>query len=250
MLLLRKIVGSWLIPVAFVAAVVAIGALSRNGGPSVPTTPSPTGPTATVPTVQVPAVEGVALQDATALLQDAGLRPQVIRRYSHESPGTVLGQHPIAGSSVVMDAAVELRVAQPFLRIPSVVGLPVSKARDALRQDFSPAVNGEVCSTSPKNTVLSQSPQKGTEARSDRTVGLVISKGPGLYGNPWAYDFDCRNLISNPPSSFCSFFPCIDNFWYEGGYVIQCVDGWFSQAGGISGSCSSHGGNKRPLLAP
>ncbi len=59
------------------------------------------------------------------------------------------------------------------------------------------------------------------------------------------------NVISNPPSDFCGYFSCIASFWTTtNGYVEQCVDGLFSHSGGRSGSCSKHGGNRRPLYGP
>lgn len=69
-------------------------------------------------------------------------------------------------------------------------------------------------------------------------------------GNPWCYNFTSGNNIYGPPSSFCSYFACIGNFWNGRGYVMQCQDGMYSKSGGISGSCSSHHGNKRALLKP
>jgi len=71
--------------------------------------------------------------------------------------------------------------------------------------------------------------------------------------NPWCYTFDPGNLITNPPSNFCDYFNCIASFWGaddpDGGYVVECSDGAFSQSGGESGSCSHHGGNWRPLYS-
>src|SRR5437588_2433198 len=73
----------------------------------------------------------------------------------------------------------------------------------------------------------------------------------GAPNNPWGYNFCGGNVISNPPSSFCSYFSCIASFWTTtNGYVEQCVDGLFSHSGGRSGSCSHHGGNRRPLYGP
>ena len=70
-------------------------------------------------------------------------------------------------------------------------------------------------------------------------------------GNPWCYNFQCCHTISSPPSNFCSYFTtCISSFWSGNGYVEECQDGSYSKSGGISGSCSHHGGNLRPLLAP
>lgn len=73
---------------------------------------------------------------------------------------------------------------------------------------------------------------------------------PGVYGNPWGYNFTPGNFIYKPPAAFCSYFKCIASFWKNtNGYVMQCKDLMFSHSGGRSGSCSYHGGNYRPLYS-
>jgi hypothetical protein len=67
--------------------------------------------------------------------------------------------------------------------------------------------------------------------------------------NPWGYNFMPGNYITNPPSTFCSYFACIQTFWDGKGYVMECQDAKFSKSGGIQGSCSQHGGNWRPLYS-
>lgn len=67
--------------------------------------------------------------------------------------------------------------------------------------------------------------------------------------NPWGYNFSKGSYIYDPPSDFCSYFDCIDNFWNGRGYVMECQDGMYSKSGGISGSCSHHSGNLRPLYS-
>ncbi|HTK09434.1 MAG TPA: hypothetical protein VL485_19845 [Ktedonobacteraceae bacterium] len=71
----------------------------------------------------------------------------------------------------------------------------------------------------------------------------------GVNGNPWGYDFNPGMFITQPPAAFCSYFACIPNFANGKGHVEECKDGMYSLSGGISGSCSSHGGNLRPLYA-
>jgi len=67
--------------------------------------------------------------------------------------------------------------------------------------------------------------------------------------SPWGYNFSCCSYIYSPPGDFCTYFACIPSFWtYTNGYVMECRDATFSHSGGRSGSCSSHGGNWRPLL--
>jgi hypothetical protein len=45
-------------------------------------------------------------------------------------------------------------------------------------------------------------------------------------------------------SEFCNEHTCIGSFESEGGTIVECSDGTYSHAGGISGSCSHHGGEK------
>ncbi|HXA27982.1 MAG TPA: hypothetical protein VN193_04470 [Candidatus Angelobacter sp.] len=73
----------------------------------------------------------------------------------------------------------------------------------------------------------------------------------GAPSNPWGYNFcGTGSYIYSPPGGFCSYFSCIANFPNGHGYVMQCTDGMFSKSGGISGSCSYHGGNRQPLYQP
>jgi len=69
----------------------------------------------------------------------------------------------------------------------------------------------------------------------------------GAPANPYGYNFCSGSYINSPPSDICNYLSCIPNFWNGVGYVIQCQDGMFSKSGGRSGSCSYHGGNRRPL---
>ncbi len=45
-------------------------------------------------------------------------------------------------------------------------------------------------------------------------------------------------------AQFCQEHDCIGNFESEPGTIVECEDGSFSHAGGISGACSDHGGEK------
>ena len=72
----------------------------------------------------------------------------------------------------------------------------------------------------------------------------------GAPANRWGYNFCGGGVIDSPPFSFCAYFNCIPSFWESTkGYVEECVDGTYSHSGGRSGSCSSHGGNRRPLYS-
>ncbi len=43
-------------------------------------------------------------------------------------------------------------------------------------------------------------------------------------------------------TKFCEEHHCIGEFTTEDGTVVECSDGTYSHAGGISGACSDHGG--------
>ena len=72
-------------------------------------------------------------------------------------------------------------------------------------------------------------------------------------GNPWCYNFLLGKLIYSPPAGFCTYFACIPSFVEPDdpgdGYIVQCRDGLFSQAGGERGACSHHGWVSRPLYS-
>jgi hypothetical protein len=50
------------------------------------------------------------------------------------------------------------------------------------------------------------------------------------------------SLSHSGDPQFCSTHQCIANFSNGHGAVVECTDGEWSHSGGISGSCSSHGG--------
>jgi hypothetical protein len=72
----------------------------------------------------------------------------------------------------------------------------------------------------------------------------------GAPANPWDYSFCAGSFITAPPANFCNYFNCIASFWNGRGYVMECSDTTYGKSGGISGSCSQHGGNFRALRAP
>src|SRR5260221_7156328 len=71
--------------------------------------------------------------------------------------------------------------------------------------------------------------------------------------NPWCYNFLPGKLIYVPPNGFCSYFNCIATFYAPDdpgdGYIVECQDSTYSQSGGESGACSSHGGVLKSLYS-
>lgn len=135
--------------------------------------PSPAPETATT---TVPDLVGKALPNARKLLDRAGLVAVITEELSREREGTVLGQGRAPGVTVDEGLGVSLIVAEPYPVIPNVVGDKVARARRALENEgFDVRVRREV-SSQPRDTVISQSPLGGTEARPGRQVTLVVAK--------------------------------------------------------------------------
>jgi hypothetical protein len=69
--------------------------------------------------------------------------------------------------------------------------------------------------------------------------------------NPFEYSFTTgTTLIYDPISDFCSWFRCVDAFFGDLGFVVQCRDELFSRQGGTDGACKDHGGVARALFQP
>ncbi|SRR6266487_2105324 len=72
---------------------------------------------------------------------------------------------------------------------------------------------------------------------------------PGVNCNPWGYNFSPGNYIYSPPSAFCHYFSCINNFFKGHGYVVECKDGEYSKSGGGQGACANLGDVMHPLYS-
>jgi len=131
------------------------------------------------PKTTVPDVRGKAESDAVAALTSAHLKVSVFHVYSSESPDTVTGQNPPAGSRVFWNTKVRINVSQGVrqIEIPNVVGQPYASARSTLLGAGLNATETLVDSNQPADTVVSQSPTAGTRVGSGTTVTLSVSRG-------------------------------------------------------------------------
>jgi hypothetical protein len=94
----------------------------------------------------------------------------------------------------------------------------------------------------------SSPPASSTPAPAPSTTGAADTCGAPT--NPYGYNF-CGNgyLIYNPAAGVCNYFNCIASFWNGTGYMAECNDGMYSRSGGLTGACSSHGGEQRPVYS-
>ena len=233
---------------AIAFALLVVSCTPGSGGSPSPDPPPPP------PSATVPALVGAQLSEARGRLVSAGLELEVQREYSAKHVGTVLRQQPAAGQEVDPGALVGVFVAiHPV--VPRVLGTKFSAARRQARsRELRLVVVKRVPSHKSIGTVIEQRTKAGQHIRAHAPIKVVVASewlcGEPL--NPWCFDFAGGSVIYNPSYlRFCNYFNCISSFWEStNGYVIQCADGEFSHSGGVSGSCSSHGGNGRVLYQP
>ena len=85
-------------------------------------------------------------------------------------------------------------------------------------------------------TVTVTTPAPSAPATTAATATSSAPTAPAIEG--------VGSLSHATDAEFCGMNTCIGNFTGEGGTIIQCVDGTYSHAGGISGACSRHGGEQ------
>lgn len=133
-----------------------------------------------VPLVEVPKVAGATLEQATAILADAGLKWDVKYAFSDRfEDGTVISQDPKPGEQAPKGSVVTVRVSKGVqsVAVPYVIGMYQDEATGTL-DDAGFAVDSViVASTEPAGLVVDQSPSGG-EAPKGSTVTLSISEGP------------------------------------------------------------------------
>ena len=134
--------------------------------------------TAVPVTVLVPAIVGATERDARARLTAVELAPGTIQYRESPRPGTVLAQGVAQGTRVPIGTAVSfvLGVVET-VPVPSVVGLSVEQARDALAGGRLTVGAEESRPThlQPEGTVLAQSVRAGTRTAVGRAVGLTVA---------------------------------------------------------------------------
>jgi serine/threonine-protein kinase len=131
------------------------------------------------PTVTVPSVVGKTRDDAVSTLVNAGLKADpVVLLPSNKPEGTVTGQEPAAGQTIIQGSRVRINVSSgpAAIDVPSVTGLPFDQASAALQNEGFAVRRTNVESDQPADTVVDQSPS-GTAPRG-ATINLSVSKGP------------------------------------------------------------------------
>lgn len=150
-----------------------------------PTTAPPPPPTSSAqqqpappPTAKVPTVVGTTLPHAVATLKSAGLTAVVAHVDSNAPEGQVVGQRPLAGTSLPKGGQVHLNVSvQPLVSVPDVTGIQGLQAVHTLQADHLVASLRYVPSTEPARRVISQYPSAGTKVKRGTSILLNLSQG-------------------------------------------------------------------------
>lgn len=135
-----------------------------------------------VPDVRVPDVKLKPLEDAKSILKTNHLDFDTQLRNDPTVPaGNVISQDPFAGSTVKRDTKIILTVSQgpKYVQVPNVVKKEKEAAEiDITNAGFKVSDESEDYSDEvPAGSVVSQTPDAGSDAVEGSTVKLVISKG-------------------------------------------------------------------------
>ncbi|MEV5980123.1 Stk1 family PASTA domain-containing Ser/Thr kinase [Streptomyces sp. NPDC052114] len=128
--------------------------------------------------VEVPDVTGESEEDATAELEDAGLKVDVApeRVYSDEDEGAVVKQDPVGDEIAAEGDTVTLTISkgQPMIEVPDVVGMNVDDATAELEKaGFEVDENRGLLGIF-GDKVKSQSVEGGDKARKGSTISIEI----------------------------------------------------------------------------
>ncbi len=141
-----------------------------------------------MPTVQLLDVRQYSTDDAQRYLRNAKLVPKIVERYDKAPRGTVLGQRPSAGASVPIRSTVVLTVskgAEP-VAVPDVVSETLADATSELAARHLTLVVTERDPSDeiPADTIVSQSPQPGTQVDPNATINVTVSDGAPVLAVP------------------------------------------------------------------
>jgi beta-lactam-binding protein with PASTA domain len=143
----------------------------------------------------VPNVVGQDQNGARAVLRGAGLVAAIFAVPNTQPKGTVVAQHPAAGSKVARGSKVRINVstgstapgttgtttttpAASTVRVPNVIGLQQSAAQRRLNSAGLGSRVVYVASQKAAGQVVDQAPKAGTQVRRKTRVRIDVSLGP------------------------------------------------------------------------
>lgn len=137
-----------------------------------------------VPEVTVPNVVGYGEEEAIEILQDKGLKAEVVDRiFSEEPAGQVIDQTPKGGTVVKINhPPIELVVSKgPRTQgVPNLVGLTEQDAINLIESNKFKVGNKkeEYSDEYPEGIVIDQTPREGIQVPEGTQISYVVSLGP------------------------------------------------------------------------
>ncbi len=138
------------------------------------------------PMVEVPDVRKQSSTDAVSTLTTAGLKYKIYNVYSPETANTVIAESPKPGLKVKKGSTIRINVSKGLkpVALPDVTTELFPDAEATLKSLKFVVVRTNVQDPSVKGTVISESPQGGTQQPVGSTVTLTVSSGPGTIQVP------------------------------------------------------------------
>jgi eukaryotic-like serine/threonine-protein kinase len=132
------------------------------------------------PTTRVPDVRGRRETDAVQILNDAGLRANVVPVPSREPEGTIVAQAPAADKTVRLGTEVRINSSSgpALVNVPLVEGQQYETAAAALQRAGFAVARSDVESDEPLGTVVAQNPEGNSSQPKGSRITLSVSQGP------------------------------------------------------------------------
>ncbi|MBX3180387.1 MAG: PASTA domain-containing protein [Candidatus Hydrogenedentes bacterium] len=129
----------------------------------------------------VPELAGSTETSAVDVLQGVGLALGAVTNVFSDRPvGEVIGQHPLAGTLILLGSAVDIEISGglAFVAVPAVTGMHSATAGAAIAgAGLRVGTVARVESNNPAGEVLSQSPAAGAIVSANSAVDLTVSEG-------------------------------------------------------------------------
>jgi hypothetical protein len=146
---------------------------------------------------------------------------QALKESDGDPPAAVAAYSPVTHKHYMLRCAlIDQRITVECVTGTASVAFPLEPSETPQPESPTPAPESSGSGTGEESSPGSSSEEGGEEEEEDE-VG-----SPGHAGD----------------QKFCEEHECIGSFTSEEGTVVECSDGTYSHAGGLSGACSDHGG--------
>ncbi len=136
-----------------------------------------------IPNVNVPSVLNKDINTARNILQDTGLKIQIIDEpfFGEDDNLYVVRQDPPPGSEVKKNRTVELEVkgSRASNQVPNLIGKTIPEAEDILSElgysigNIAYSLHHQLS----KGKIIAQNPNPGESIRGNGTISILVSKG-------------------------------------------------------------------------